>query len=235
MIAFSATIVSAAFAEEKNDYFNSDEAQTTIDKIIAAYGGVDRISNQKRMKVEIKMSMNGQKVDVTLYQTPSKIRREISMMGRQMTQTFDGETATIMMGGQNIPAPPQLREELAYQLKTGVGQISFLNKYLNKDSEVRYVGEQDHDGKTYLVIQAANDPSMTVLHYFAPETFREALEITKKPTGDEIQKFDSYRSFKGVLWQEKVTMLGADGTVLGGMELISITNEFDDAVFDSGQ
>lgn len=215
---------------QTNDYYTRTEARSAIDNILSSYGGQERIKSVQKLKVVMRMHIQNRRFQVKLCQKADKIRIEWSG-DQNMVQVFDGEQAFLMTGSQVVPAPPALTADLQSQVQKGIGQQSLLAKYLGRQSHVRFHGLKKYKEQELLVLETIDARGSRVDHYFDTKTNREVVEITHRPSGDEVQHFDSYRMFGGVLYPEKTSILSAAGDVIGGMELVEITDQFEDSVF----
>lgn len=222
--------VAAGAQEESNDYYSNPEARDAVDKIVAAYGGREKLVGVERLAVTMEMTMGDRKMATTLYQTADKIRREVHA-GQVFAQVFDGQNAFLIMQGRVAPAPPQVRQELQAQLDKGIGQASIVHKYLNPDAVVKYLGMQERAGAKYVVLETRDDRGQSVRHFFDDQTYREVVEVTYAADGPELQLFDSYKLHDGILYPEAATIRSPDGELLGGMRLVSISDAFEDDVF----
>lgn len=215
---------------QTNDYYTRTEARSAIDNILNSYGGQERIKSVQKVKIVMSMRMENRRLQVKLYQKADKIRREWSG-DQNMVQVFDGERAFLKTGDQFVPAPPALTADLQSAVQKGIAQQSLLAKYLGRQSHVRFHGLKKYKEQDLLVLETIDARGRRIDHYFDTKTYHEVVEITHSPSGGEVQRFDSYRMFGGVLYPEKVTTLSAAGDVIGGMELVEITDQFDDSVF----
>lgn len=217
---------------QTNDYHVNEDARRLINNIIAAYGGFERLTNVSRMMSVMQMNSGGRQIHVTLYETRQKIRREI-LAGRQMIQTYDGTNGFVEANGHSVPAPEALTQDLRGQIAKGVMQASLVVNFTGTNSFVKFLGKMEYESAQFFVIQTHDAKGQVVEHYFDPANYREFVEITKTKTGDEIQRFDEYKIFKGIFYPKKTTIKSADGRLLGGMELVKISDDFDDLIFQS--
>lgn len=215
---------------QTNDYYGNKEAREIIDKIIAAYGGAEQLTNVTRLMAVMKMKRGGMEMEATLYQTKDKLRREMAAT-RRMAQIYDGTNAFIEMNGRTTPAPESVKRELREEVGKGIMQASLLVEYMGKTSPVKYLGKKKHENNLCAVLQTTDPNGQLVEHYFDMKTYREVVEITKTKTGDEIQKFEAYRVFGGILYPEKTSIRSAAGNLIGEMELVRLSADFDDSVF----
>ncbi|WP_312075556.1 hypothetical protein [Chryseobacterium sp.] len=99
-------------------------AQSVIDNYLAALGGKAKLEAIKSTTIENTMSVQGMELTMITKKMGNKFKSTQSVMGQEMSQTFDGEKGVINQMGQktDIPADkiPDLKksttiEALAYQ------------------------------------------------------------------------------------------------------------------------
>lgn len=215
-----------------NEYYSSPKVKALIDQVVEAYGGAKKLEGTERVKLrmEMKHSASPLVIEATVHQTRKALKRERRIGDKWDAHVFDGTNAFLTSPTGITAAPAKLRQELAREVSEGPGQAAFAWKFLNKTNHVRYAGEMERGGAKYEAIETLDAEGDKVTHYLDPETHREIFRFKHKRAGQEVQSFEAFEEFGGVLYPTKITMRAADGTTMTA-ELREVTEKFDDSVF----
>ena len=162
-----------------------DQTKIILDKMIEAIGGKEAIAKVQDSSYEgtiefITFGMNG---SMNLYQKePDKMRMDIHLQGRIVTQAYDGEMAwgTDPNTGMSIEFTGPVAEEIK---KLAYGNDSLLNpdKY---GISYSYKGKEMLEGKEYFVLNQTFPDGKTITHYIDPQTYH-----TYKTKGKALNSF----------------------------------------------
>jgi len=216
---------------QTNDYYTRPEARKIIDNIIAAHGGAGRLTNVTKGMTVLKMNVNGEPFKITAYQTRTQLRREVAAGGGSVVQIFDGTNTLMLVNGRRVPPPPSLPGELKAQVGKGVFQASLVTELTDPKTSVTYLGEKVYRGEKYLALRTKDSKGQDVVNHFDPKTCRACVEVTTTGKSQETQEITAYRNVNGILYPARAVIRDSAGKVIGTMEALTITNNFDAAVF----
>lgn len=224
-------LVPSAFSAT-NEYYTSPKAKALIDQVIQAYGGAKKLAATERVKLrmEMKHSASPLVIEATIHQTRKALKRERRIGDKWDAHVFDGTNAFLASPTGTAAGNAKLKQELAREVAEGPGQAAFAWKFLNQTNHVRYAGETERGGAKYEAIETLDAEGDKVAHYFDPQTHREIFRFKHKRAGQEVQSFEAFQEFGGVLYPTKITMRAADGTTMTA-ELREVSDKFDDSVF----
>ena len=156
----------------------------TLEEILAknyqTRGGLEKLKAIKTMKVEGKMvmAMQNMEIPVTMWiKKPDKIRMEATFMGKKMVVAYDGKKAWMinpMMGSED---PQELPEDQSKEFTQQGDSIFPLVDYKEKGHQLEYLGKEDMEGtEVYkLKMTKTNDK---VLHFYLDTETGIELKIT---------------------------------------------------------
>lgn len=223
-------VISAAAAT--NEYYSVPAAKKVVDNFITALGGEKKLNAVERVKLQMEMthSASDVKIEATIHQTRSTMRRTRRIGDKWDAQLFDGTNAFLLSPTGIAKGSAKLRDELMREIAEGPGQSAMLGKFLNKTNHLRYAGEMRRAGETYHAIETLDAEGDKVLHYIDPKTHREIFRFKFKKAGQEVQSFDSFEEFGGILYPTRITMKLPDGATMTA-KLLEVSHNFDDSIF----
>jgi len=162
-----------------------DQTRIILNKMIEAIGGKEAITKIQDSTYEgtiefITFGMNG---SMNLYQKePDKMRMDINLQGRIVTQAYDGEMAwgTDPNTGMSVEFSGSVAEEIK---RLAYGNDALLNpeKY---GISYSYKGKEMLESKEYLVLDQTYSDGKTITHYIDPQTYH-----TYKTKGKALNSF----------------------------------------------
>jgi hypothetical protein len=194
---------------------------------LAAIGG-DRFQEVVAVRVDGTVEVHGVSASFTLWrQRPDLSRVEMSILGQDIVQAYDGETAWWINPVVGSSAPSEMPEDFAREMAFWSDFDGPLVDYAKKRSKLRYLGEEELDtGKAYKIRVAMADGE-EVYVYIDGKTYLEVKRTHTQYFHGEATAVDTYFSdfaeFGGIIAPQKIEGVGFAGERftmrLGSIEL----------------
>ncbi len=171
------------------------DADELIEKSIEATGGLDKIKAVKTMSATGKALAQGMEFPFEMKQSrPNFMRLDVTIMGMQMIQAYDGEkgwTINPMMGSQD-PQPMGELENKSFKMQSDMDGL--LVGYEEKGYTVKYIGEADVEGTPVFQLNVDTNEDIVMDLFFDQEYFL-LIKLSSTITIDEnIIESDTYMS-----------------------------------------
>jgi len=221
--------------EVANDYYRDQQAREVIDKIIEVYGGQERVEALRRVKIRSKIILLGDERTITIYQTPTAIRRDTEAEGISAVQCFDGETAWARDKGVLMSAPNEVLTALKFEMSKGLPPQTLLRTLLSKDRLLAFRGKTKLNELDAWLFETRNIFDQPEQYYFDAKTHRQLAKITGVPGDTTREHFERYDTFEGVLFATRVALVNKEDKAIGTLEILELSSKFDDSVFNADQ
>ncbi|MEI7728966.1 MAG: hypothetical protein WCO56_05320 [Verrucomicrobiota bacterium] len=216
-----------------NDYYKNPQARKVADAILDAYGGVGNILKTTRLKTVISLVRGTNQAQMVCYQTKDKLRLD-SDPPATPSQIWDGTQAVLVENGVAKPAPEAVKTQLVRLQTEGVGQQDLVRRFLNERNWLKYQGLAAYDHRPHYLFESHNAQGAVVRHYFDQQTALERVEVTLGKAGVESREFVAHTRFKDVLYPSRIVLRDSQARVTGQMEILKLSDDFDDSVFTPG-
>jgi outer membrane lipoprotein-sorting protein len=205
-----------------------------LEKMIKALGGRAKLEAVKDVTIThtFKMMETGMSGSMTRFQkNPSMLRMDINVMGRVITQAYDGQAARTV-NPQTGAAEDMPAEEAESFVKDALGYEALLDP---RKHGLTYAvkGKEIIDGKEYIVLEQKFSDEYTITQYIDPKTYLPYKAVAKaydrmlmETEGETI--FTDYREVDGIVVaynlmifegrEEKITLTVMDVTFNSGLE-----------------
>ena len=123
------------------------DAKELIEKSIEASGGLEKIQAVKTMTATGKALTQGMEFPFEMKQSrPNRMRLDVTIMGMQMVQAYDGESGWAInpMAGSQDPQPMGEMENKSFKMQSDMDGL--LVGYEEKGYTAEYIGEADVEG-----------------------------------------------------------------------------------------
>ena len=208
-----------------------------IAKNIKATGGLEKIKSIKSMVIDGKIMAQGMEIPFTMTQkSPDKLKIEASVMGMSMIQCFAGGQgwATNPMMGSSEAQPMGAVEAKSFALQADMEGP--LVDYKKKGYTVKYIGEEDAQGKPAYRISLDNQDGIIMDLYLDKESYLAILQETRMTVeGNEMLTRTVMSDFQEV---DGLVMPYSLETRMGGnvvsqlmFNTVVLNQDVDDAVF----
>lgn len=196
--------------------------QSVIDNYFAALGGKAKLDAVKSSIIENTMSVQGMEITMTTKKMGNKFQSSQSVMGQQMSQTFDGEKGVINQMGNKIDIPADKIPEL--KKGKAIEALAF------EASNFTSATSEQVDGKNYHVLTSDKGK-----FYFDAETgllYKSDTKITEKGVTIESSAIiKSYMTVDGIKFPQEIDGTGNGQTVNIKTNKITLNSGVTDADF----
>ncbi len=148
------------------------DADELIAKSIEATGGKDKITSVKTMTAKGKAMAQGMEFPFEMKQArPNLLRLDVTVMGMQMIQAFDGEKGWTInpMTGNPDPQPMGELENKGFKIQADLDGL--LVDYQDKGYTVEYVGEAEVEGTEVYQLKLDTHDDIVIDLFFDKEYF----------------------------------------------------------------
>jgi outer membrane lipoprotein-sorting protein len=149
----------------------------TLEEILAknyqTRGGLEKLKAIKTVKVEGKMVMTMQNMEIPItmwIKKPDKMRMDASYMGKKVVVAYDGKKAWMinpMMGSED---PQELPEERTKEMSQQVDSLFPLLDYKEKGHQLEYLGKEDMEGTEVYKLKMTKTDDKVFHFYLDTET-----------------------------------------------------------------
>ncbi|UCH96438.1 MAG: hypothetical protein JSV88_06195 [Candidatus Aminicenantes bacterium] len=144
----------------------------TLEEVLAknyqSRGGLEKLKTIKTMKIEGKMVMTMQNMEIPMtmwIKKPNKMRMEATFMEKKIVTAYDGQKGWMinpMMGSED---PQELPEDRSKEMTRQADSIFPLVDYKEKGHQLEYLGKEDMEGtEVYRLRMTITDDK--VLHFY---------------------------------------------------------------------
>lgn len=169
----------------------SHRAERIIDKHIKAMGG-KKLGSVTTVRVTGRISIMGFDAPVTMQmKRPNLSRMNMTMMGKDVVQAFDGETAWWINPFLGAATAAEMPDDFARQLMHWTELESPLVDYRRKRHRVDYVGEEDTQSGTADVIEVRLRDGETMQIYIDRKSHLEVRRSFDQPYRDQTTRVDT--------------------------------------------
>lgn len=220
-------------AQASEDVMTADQI---IEKYAEAIGGAENWLAVKSMRVDGKMMTQGMDFPfVTTMSSPNKMRIDVNIMGQDMVQSFDGETAWQLSPMMGINAPTKMSEVEAKQVNQSELVPEFIN-YAERGYTVELVDEREIEGVATQGIRLTDGKEKDQTYYFDLENFVPIMmEVTAKDgpfKGASIENYLSdYQEVNGLMIPFFTEIRNPQGTMKMQFTKIELDVELADDFF----
>lgn len=171
----------------------------SADEIIKNYfentGGIEKWKALKTTKMEGKMALQGMEFPGSVTnKMPNKMRVDVSVMGMNIVQAYDGKDAWWINPFQGGTDPQSMPDEMAESVTNQEFQSPFLD-YAAKGHKVEYNGTAEVEGAQTHVLKLTKKNGDVEYHYFDAEHFVIIMSKTPVKTGEAKGQFtETYMS-----------------------------------------
>ncbi len=214
----------------------TDESRSTgrakLDAAIEASGGKPAFASVKSVRLSGSQTvpmMGGTALDLVLtFVLPERLAVQVATPMGAMTQVLDGEQATMQMGPQGGPAPPEVKAQLEGNLYRNT--IALFAQH--EKVEVQDLGLADMNGSSHDALRITPPVGSSFTLYLDPETALPAAIGTMEQGAETLALFSDFRTVDGLLVPYKTTVLsgGEEVTTLSVSE-IAINVEPEEGLF----
>ena len=214
------------------------DAKELIEKNIEAMGGLDKIQAVKTMTATGKALAQGMEFPFEMKQArPNFLRLDVTVMGMQMVQAYDGEKGWAinpMMGSQD-PQPMGDLENKSFKMQADMDGP--LINYEEKGYTVEYIGEAEVEGTPVYQLRLDTHMDIVIDMFFDQEYFLVIKQSSTINWEEKIIESDTYMSdFQeigdGIIMPFAVeTRMGENTVNQIVMEKVEHNMEFDESIF----
>ena len=171
------------------------DAKELIEKNIEATGGLDKIKAIKSMTATGKALAQGMEFPFEMKQCrPNLMRLDVSVMGMEMIQAYDGEngwTINPMMGSQD-PQPMGEIENKSFKMQSDMDGL--LVGYEDKGYTVEYIGEADVEGTPVYQLRLDTHEDIVIDMFIDQEYFLVIKQSSTINWEEKVIESDTYMS-----------------------------------------
>lgn len=171
------------------------DTKELIEKSIEANGGRDKIAAVKSMTATGKALAQGMEFPFEMKQVrPNKMRLDVTIMGMQMVQAYNGENGWAinpMMGSQD-PQPMGELENKSFKLQSDMDGL--LINYKDKGYTVEYIGEADVEGTPVYQLRVDTNMDIVMDLFIDQEYFLVIKQSSTINWEEKIIESDTYMS-----------------------------------------
>lgn len=214
---------------------NAQTVEEVVNKHVAAAGGADKIRAIKSIVMENTLGAQGMEFENKMILVMGKMMRsESKIMGNDMVQAFDGETAwavrPAMMGGSG--EPEALPAEMAKSVINQTDQFPLLD-YATKGTKLELLSnEKVKDKDAYHLKMTTKDGSESEIWIGVENGLISKVKVAQNG-GQEAELFYSnYKETNGVLFPMMMeTSNPMAGTITIETKTIAVNGTIDESVF----
>ena len=171
------------------------DAKELIKKNHEATGGLDKIQAIKSLSATGKALAQGMEFPFVMKQTrPNLMRLDVTVMGMEMVQAYDGEKGwgiNPMMGSQD-PQPMGELENKSFKLQSDMDGL--LVNYEDKGYTVEYIGEADVEGTPTYQLRLDTHMDIVMDMFFDQEYFLVIKQSSTINWEEKVIESDTYMS-----------------------------------------
>ena len=218
-------------------YAVAQTVDEVINKNIQAVGGLEKIKAAKTIKITGKSMMQSLEIPVTMWiKKPDKIRTEVTIQGKTITQAYDGTVAWGIMPMMGTTEPELIPEEERKQLKDQADIEGPLVDYKAKGHSVELIGKEDMEGTDVFKIKVTKKNGDIVYFFIDSKnylTLKESAKIKHNENEIEVETYlSNYKDVNGMMVPHSMETK-ANGQALSQFTLdtFEINAKFDDTIF----
>jgi hypothetical protein len=213
---------------------NAQTVDEVVTKHIKALGGAEKLSAVNSIMMENTLGAQGMEFENKMIVVVGKaMRSESKIMGNDMVQAFDGQTAWAimpsMMGGTGDPEP--MPEELSKGLKGQTNPFPLFN-FASRGAKLELVGtEKVKDADAHHVKLTSAEGSVS--EYWIDSQSGNITKVKVSQNGQEAEMFYSkFKDVEGITFPMSMEMANPmAGTITIDTKVITINGAIDEAIF----
>jgi outer membrane lipoprotein-sorting protein len=232
--AMKKTFLSIVFLFGASFLMTAQTVEEVVAKHIKAIGGAEKLSAVKSVSMDNTLGAQGMEFENKMVIIVGKaMRSESKIMGNDMVQAFDGQTAWAimpsMMGGTGDPEP--MPEELSKGLKGQTNPFPLFD-YAARGSKVELLGsEKVKDSDAFHLKLTSADGNATEFWVGAENGYVVKIKATQN--GQEAEMFYSkFKEVEGVTFPMSMEMNNPmAGTITIDTKTVTINGVIDETIF----
>lgn len=149
----------------------------TLEEILAknyqSRGGLEKLKAIKTMKVEgkIVMTMQNMEMPITMWiKKPNKMRMEATFMEKKIVFAYDGQKAWMINPLMGSEEPQELPEDRSKEVTQQADSIFPLVDYKEKGHQLEYLGKEDMEGTEVYKLKMTKTDDKVLYFYLDTET-----------------------------------------------------------------
>lgn len=172
-----------------------------IAKNIAAHGGAEKMKAVKSIKMTGKVIFGGGiEAPATMsFKRPKSVRLEITVQGKSIVQSYDGDTAWAINPFQGSGNPEKMAAEESEDFKENADFDGPLVDYKSKGYEAELIGKEDVEGtEAYKLKLTQKNGNIQYVYIDAQSHLELKITSKRKRQGNEIEIDNYYSDYKTV-------------------------------------
>lgn len=183
---------------------SAQTAAEIIAQSLEVQGGVEKWRSFENSRAVATLAMQGMEFQATILNAkPNKMRLEISVLGQNIVQAYDGTTAWMINPLQGGPDPQVMPDDAAESLKTQEFQNALLD-YESRGSSAVLDGKETIEGTSCHKIKLTKKDGTVEYHFIDAESMAPIMTRTAVKTGPAAGQFvetfmSDYQEVDGVM------------------------------------
>lgn len=214
-------------------------ADEVLDKHVTALGGADKIAALKTMDFEQSMSIQGMELtSKSTYVVGKSFRNDISVMGQQITNVFDGDKGWMinpMAGGttaQDMPAEALKAAKSTTEPPMFHLAYAKINKY-----PYELTGKEKYNGKDAFAIKLTRPEGVFSYYVDAANYLLLGMKGTVSMQGQQAETTANYSDYKPVdgltiPYTSEVTAPQIPGAITAKLTKVNLNGTVDPTIFN---
>jgi hypothetical protein len=228
-IAIGATLFALTIAATRA-YGASPKVERIVRRHVAAIGG-DKLKSIRAVRANGTVEIRAFEVPFTLWKArPDLARLDVKLMGYDLVQAYDGETAWWVNPVAGAMEPQEMPEDFAREMKLWADFAGPLVEYKKKRYKIKYAGEEELEtGKAYK-LSVALPSGEKIVAYIDQDTHMEVrrthTQFFRGKTITVNTYFSDFAEVGGVTTPRTISGVGFGGEPFT-MKLQSIDTDAD--------